>query len=291
MKYSQPATEKFQGALPRHGFGEVPIISHEVASKIALMNHRSFLKFVAGISLCLAARFAQAQNNPISIMPMGDSVTARGSFPESSYRYWLWLDLTNAGFNVQFVGQNSGVSDGAPANSWPDEEYEGGPLGGIPDGDGWTTTDGILDAPNAASLTPQILLLDLGANDIIAGTSLDQIQTNLETIVDTFAANDPGVIVILAVPTGFAADPSSTRQVQRQQRADQSKMAGVVNRVVRTERKAGVDIEGVNLFSGYNVHKDTVDLTHPNIQGEQQIARKYFKKLRPIIKKMIKEGA
>lgn len=255
------------------------------------MKYQRAFTFLAGACLCLAAGFTQAQVNAISIMPMGDSVTSRGSSPESSYRYWLWVDLTNAGFNVQFVGQNSGVSDGTPANSWPDEAYEGGPLSGIPDGDGWTTTDGIDDAANAASLTPQILLLDLGANDILGGSSLGQIQTNLETIVETFAAADPGVIIILAVPTGFGADPSSTRQVQRQQRANQSKMSGVVSRVVKTERKAGVDIEGINLFSGYNIRSDTVDLTHPNVRGEQQIAKKYYKKLSPILKKMIKEGA
>lgn len=219
-------------------------------------------------------------------MPMGDSVTSRGSSPESSYRYWLWLDLTNAGFNVQFVGHESGVSDGTPANSWPEESYEGGNSSF----DGWTTTNGVQDAASAASLSPQILLLDLGANDIIQGATLGEIQTNLETIIDTFAADDPGVIIVLAIPSGFAADPSSTRQVQHQQRADQSKMGGVVSRVVKTERKAGVAITAINLFSGYNIRRDTVDLTHPNVQGEQQIARKYFNKLRPILKKMIKEG-
>jgi lysophospholipase L1-like esterase len=201
------------------------------------------------------------------------------------------VDLTNAGFNVQFVGQNSGVSDGAPANSWPDEAYEGGPLGGIPDGDGWTTSDGILDAPNAAALAPQILLLDLGANDIIGGSSPGQIQTNLQTLVETFAADDPGVIILLAVPTGFPPDPSSPIQVQRQQKANQSRMSGVAGKVASTERKAGINIVRVNLFGGYNLRTDTKDGTHPNIQGEQLIARKYFSALRPIIRKMIKNGA
>lgn len=235
---------------------------------------------------------------------MGDSVTARGSSPESSYRYWLYLDLTNAGYtNIAFVGNKSGVSDGAPANSWPQESYEGGNASGpSSDHDAWTTFDGVNNAGSAANTLGQtapggsgpsgeILLLDLGANDIINATPLGQIQTNLQTIIETIAENDPGVVIILAIPTGFAADPSSTRQVQHQQRADQSKMAGVVNRVVKTERKAGIAIAGVNLLSGYNIRRDTVDLTHPDIQGEQQIARKYFKKLRPILTKMIKEGA
>jgi lysophospholipase L1-like esterase len=252
------------------------------------MRQQKFFIFLASVFLCLSAAFLRAQNSTITIMPMGDSVTARGSSPESSYRYWLYVDLTNAAItNIAFKGNQSGVSDGAPANSWPQERYEGGGSSG----DGWTTVDGMNNAASAAGMGPQFLLLDLGANDIINGTSLGQIQTNLQTIVETFAADDPGVTIILAVPTGFPADPSSPPSVQHQQKADQSKMPGVVSKVVAIEKKNGVNILKVNLFSGYNIRTDTVDGTHPNIKGEQQIARKYFNKLQPILKKMIKNGA
>ena len=46
----------------------------------------------------------------INIMPLGDSVTARGGAPESGYRYWLYAYLTNAGFsNTVFVGSQTGT--------------------------------------------------------------------------------------------------------------------------------------------------------------------------------------
>jgi lysophospholipase L1-like esterase len=249
---------------------------------------QKFMMFTMGLCLCFSIGFARAQNSTITIMPMGDSVTARGSWPESSFRYWLWVDLTNAGFtNIAFLGNQSGVSDGVPANSWPQESYEGGGT----KNDAWTTVDGINNAASAAGMGPQFLLLDLGANDIINGTSLGDIQTNLQTIVETFAADDPGVTIILAVPTGFPPDPSSPTQVQHLQKADQSKLGGVVNRLVSTERKAGVGIVKVNLLGGYNIRADTKDGTHPNIKGEQLIAKRYFNVLRPILKKMIKNGA
>jgi hypothetical protein len=252
------------------------------------MKHQKFLTLVAGMWLCLAVASARAQNSTITIMPMGDSVTARGSFPESSYRYWLYVDLTNAAItNIAFLGNQNGTSDGGPANSWPQERYEGGG----PSNDAWVTANGVAAAASAAGMQPQFLLLDLGANDIINGVSLGQIQTNLQTIVETFAADDPGVIIILAVPTGFPADPSSPSKVQQQQKSDQSKMQGVVSKVVAVEKKAGIDIMKVNLFSGYNIRTDTKDGTHPNVRGEQQIAKKYFNKIHPIIKKMIKNGA
>ena len=59
----------------------------------------------AGACVCLGGLSANAQ---VRILPYGDSVTTFGSAPESSYRYWLYTDLTDAGFNFPpdfvFVG-------------------------------------------------------------------------------------------------------------------------------------------------------------------------------------------
>src|SRR5215472_13261727 len=120
-----------------------------------------------GICLWLAAASVEAQNQTVNIMPMGDSVTARGGSPESSYRYWLYTYLTNAGFNPYFVGRTSGksgASDGPPANLWPGDAYEGGSTtsGSLPTADAWTTATGVSDASGAASRLgggPTFLLL------------------------------------------------------------------------------------------------------------------------------------
>lgn len=255
------------------------------------MKYQRFFILLAGTCFCLAVCAARAQTQTITIMPMGDSVTSRGSTPESSYRYWLYVDLTNAGFtNFQFVGQNSGVSDGTPANSWPQESYEGGPLSGIPDGDGWSSADGVLDAPNAASLVPNIVLLDLGANDQFQNIPLGQTETNLETIIQDFAAQNSSVVILLATPTGFVPATNQPVQQQRQQKVEQSHLAGSMGKVASAERRAHVDIVTVNLFGGFNPNRDTKDGTHPNVQGEQLIARRYFSALRPILRKMEKDG-
>jgi lysophospholipase L1-like esterase len=258
------------------------------------MKNQRFLSLLVGACLCLSIVSARAQNQTINIMAMGDSVTARGSTPESSFRYWLYVDLTNGGFaNIAFVGSQFGVSDGTPANSWPDEYYEGG--------DGWTTADGISDAPSAAGTLGQtapeagstgpsgtILLLDLGANDYSAGeptkTNLLEVQQNLETIIQTFASANSSTVIVLAVPTGSqTTDPGAKKFM--------SGLAGAVSKAARDQKKAGVNVVTVNLFGGYNVRTDTVDGTHPDIKGEQQIAKKYFNVLRPVLKKMVKNGA
>ena len=225
-------------------------------------------------------------------MPMGDSVTARGDAPESSYRYWLFVDLTNAGYSESeftFVGSttgNGGASDGPPANSWPDEAYEGG---STPGPDAWTTQTGISDAPGAAGIlnsggpSGTIVLLDLGANDLNEGvplkTNLLEVETNLEAIIQTFAAANPSTVILLADPTGAqTTDPLAKKYM--------SSLGSAIHAVASDQKKAGVDVVVVNLFGGFNVQTDTKDGMHPNIKGEQQIAKKYLSALRPVLKKM-----
>lgn len=239
---------------------------------------------IAGCSVCCALTLAaRAQVNTVQIMPMGDSVTARGSSPESSYRYWLYQYLQDAGFNnFVFVGNQNGVSDGAPANSDFDQHYEGGG----PGNDAWSTDDGVNAAPSAARTRPDFLILDLGSNDIIYGIDPATTQANLQAIIDDFAAQNPNIIVLLAKPTPFAVDPVATSQEKKLERRQQSQLATIASKVGRTEKQAGVNVIVVNQFGGYNVKTDTKDGTHPNVRGEQKIARKYFAVLKKYMKKM-----
>lgn len=272
------------------------------------MKMQKLFAFLAAMGVFLDIRSAKAQNPTINIMPMGDSVTARGGSPESSYRYWLYTYLTNAGFsNTMFVGNQNGVSDGAPANSWPQEAYEGGSRSSGGDGDGWTTQDGVNNAASAAGILNSarnggtypgatILLLDLGANDCFAGedagiplkTNLLQMQQNLETIIQTFAYQNPSTVVLLAVPTPWAVSPPDPVQNQFM-----AQMGTYVSKAAKFEKKAGVHVVVVHLRSGFNpspTRGDTKDGSHPDVAGEQLIAKRYFSVLRPILKKMEKQG-
>jgi lysophospholipase L1-like esterase len=245
------------------------------------MKKQKFAGLFVGLCMCAAPFMVKAQSSYVTIMPFGDSVTARGSAPESSYRYWLWTYLQNAGFNnFDFIGNQNGVSDnGTPANSWPDEQYEGG--------DGWTSADALNQAPSAATFDggPTIVLLDFGSNDISpAGIPLSQTRANLKQIIQDFVAANPNVIILIAKPTPFAPDPSSSGSARQAQRRQQSQLAALVGQVAHSEHKAGVRIAAIDLFDGFNVQKDTVDGAHPNVRGEQMIARKYFLVLRNILK-------
>src|SRR5947207_383684 len=105
------------------------------------MKKQTLALMWVGACICLSSLSVQAQK----IMPFGDSVTSRGSDPESSYRYWLWQDLQNAGFTgVTFIGQQSGVTGGGPpAHTDFDQSFEGG--------ESLTSADALSMAPAAAN--------------------------------------------------------------------------------------------------------------------------------------------
>jgi lysophospholipase L1-like esterase len=238
---------------------------------------------------CAAPLVGRAQANHVNILPYGDSVTSFGSAPESSYRYWLYKDLTNAGFNnFNLVGTKAGTEDGAPENPLPPDQqgFSGG--AGETSASPLDSSDSADYAPNVASQTqPDIVLLDFGSNDISpAGIPLTETQANLEQIIQDIAAVNPNVIILVAKPTSFAPDPTATPQGQRLEKHEESKLTGTVAKAAKTEKKAGVRVITVNLFGGFNVKKDTKDGAHPNVIGEQKIAKKYFSELKKILKKM-----
>jgi acyl-CoA thioesterase-1 len=233
-------------------------------------------------SACIGlASFTLDAQQPVRILPYGDSVTSFGTAPESSYRYWLFVDLTNAGFQFDtdfiFVGTTSGTEDGPPANDWPAEEYSGA--------GGQTSEDAANDSAGIASATqPDAVLLDFGSNDVIGNVLPGVTETNLETSIQAFAAANPNVVIFLAVPTGFEPDPSA----EKQQKSGQSKLAGVINKVAKAEKAAGVRVITVNLFGGFNWKSDTKDGTHPNVKGEQLIAKRFFQAI--VKSKMVPKG-
>jgi lysophospholipase L1-like esterase len=233
------------------------------------MKKLNLLVLIAGACVCLASFTAGAVN----IMPMGDSVTARGGSPESSYRYWLYTYLINAGYqNINFVGNQNGVSDGPPENSNFDQHYEGG---ATPGPDAWTSQDGVDAISNANSHSPDIVLLDLGSNDFNSGDDmtavLATIKVNLEQIIEGLRAANSGVIILLAEPTPWVTSAKDEKKFQ-------SALKGLVSQVAKEE-----GVIKVNLFGGFSAKNDTKDGTHPNVRGEQKIAKKYFSALKKVL--------
>lgn len=228
------------------------------------MKHKLTL-FSLTACLCAAAFTAPAQTR---ILPLGDSVTSSFA-PHSSYRYWLWHALIDSGYNVDFVGTQHGVTGGEPANADFDQDHEGHT--------GWTTSDALFVIDSIANAThPDIVLLDLGSNDVADEIPLENIVANLHEIIQHLRAVNPNVVILMARSTPSVGDNGRAM----------SRLRSAVKKVAKSETQPGSKVIAVNLSGGFNAKKNTFDGMHPNEVGEQKIARKYYRVLRKLFRRL-----
>ncbi|HLX71157.1 MAG TPA: GDSL-type esterase/lipase family protein, partial [Verrucomicrobiae bacterium] len=155
-------------------------------------------------------------------------------------------------------------------------------------GEGLDTASALTDdMPQAATLGPNVVLLEIGANDVLdyednPSFTTATTETNLENLIQGFASNDPGVIILMATAPRFLSTPGPG---QKQANSEIAKVNNAIHKAASVEKKAGVDVVVVNL-GGYNPRTDTSDGTHPNVKGEQYIAKQFFNALRPALKRM-----
>lgn len=128
-----------------------------------------------------------------SIMPLGDSITAGYTATggvAGGYRQELYKNLTTAGYGFQFVGSqttypSSTLSDAGQSRH---EGHNGYTIQQIIDG---------VERSNWLSVNPNIILLHIGANDILnsdAATAPDR----LDALLGSILAKKPDVEILVA---------------------------------------------------------------------------------------------
>jgi lysophospholipase L1-like esterase len=150
---------------------------------------RHCASFCLALSLCLSALRSESavQPPPLRIMPVGDSITDGVGAP-GGYRAPLYRLLTNAGFNVDFVGT---LTD-SKAASLPDPNHEGH--------SGWRIDqiDAIIESAFAKVSDPDVILLLIGTNDYGQNYSTAEAVNRLEKLVARMATNRPFTSIIVA---------------------------------------------------------------------------------------------
>jgi len=130
---------------------------------------------------------------PLRIMPLGDSITY-GASTAGGYRLPLYVSLTNAGYNVDYVGTRN--DNGAAG--LPDSDHEGL--------SGWTIgqlDSNIIDWLFAIN-DPDVVLLHIGTNDSGGGNAFTNAVDRLDNLVSKIATNRPNanIIVTSLMPRG-----------------------------------------------------------------------------------------
>ena len=194
---------------------------------------------------------------PVTIMPLGDSITEGGaSF--CCYRLPLWEKLRTGGYLVDYVGTRSGPSRIGPLRH---------------EGYGGKTVEFL--AANIERLyranPADIVLLHAGHNHFAEQKPIEGILAATEKIVTTVHAIRPEATVLVAqvIPSGKLPKYSYIPELN-------ARLAGLVQRLVQSGQRVAL----VNQAKGFDWRTDTVsDLVHPNARGAEKMAARWYEAL------------
>lgn len=215
----------------------------------------SFIFLTVLLSSCAASRpVSNASSRPLAtpqvradrpkIIALGDSLTAGfGLAEKESYPYLLQEKLKADGYDYEVV--NAGVSGDTS-------------LGGL------ERSDWVLEQDNA-----KILILELGANDLLRGIPVAKMKDNLDQIIRKAKAKNMKVLLC-----GMLAPPTMGSDYQRDFTMAFPDLA--------SEHK--IDflpflLEGIALDKNLNQS----DGIHPNAAGEKMMTENVYKALKPML--------
>jgi lysophospholipase L1-like esterase/fibronectin type 3 domain-containing protein len=203
------SSDRNQLSHPLKDANMIPNLIRTLAAATAMLG------FAGSLSL------TQAQA-PKQIMPLGDSITAGvdGGITVTSggYRDPLYSDLVAAGISFTFVGVNNNVNNNGSAtrqlidaNQTSNNGFGGywisdldnnlngvanPQTGGAGNQGGYWFTGGNGTGRNA--VTPDIVLLQIGTNDVIHGNPVTTMETQLQKLVEDIHTLSPGSKIIIA---------------------------------------------------------------------------------------------
>jgi lysophospholipase L1-like esterase len=194
--------------------------------------------------------YSVADTSQVRIMPLGDSLTSGYSVPTylSGYRDGLYSLLTDAGYNVDFVGTQIDTQN--PALPDPDHEGHGGyRIDQIGSGIlGW------LDAGN-----PDVILLLIGTNDFWQNYDTAGASGRLENLVAQISSLRPAAKILVAnLP--LRTDSASMEAAQS---AFNASIPGIVSGQV----SLGRHVYFVDMHSSFSAAGLSSDGVHPNPAG------------------------
>ncbi len=208
-------------------------------------------------------------NKPITIMPLGDSITEGGAF--FVYRYPLMEKLKAAGYNVAYVGsrETRPVKD-SPLGVLKHEGRGGWNVGGI--------------AANFEEWYRQnpadIVLIHAGHNQFADQNPVAGMLKNTRKIIETARTINPKVIVLLAQVITSGKLPKYSYIPEFNQALDP--LAAELNSPQQP-------VVLVNQAAGFDPDTDTGgDKVHPNARGAEKMATRWFEALQKVLPKPLK---
>jgi acyl-CoA thioesterase-1 len=196
--------------------------------------------------------------HPISILPLGDSITDGYNYP-GGYRIKLFELLKSAGIKVNYLGS----MENGPL---PEKKHEGH--------SGWT-----IEEINArikywlANINPGIILLLIGTNNIAMFDTAESAGNKLEMLLNNITRLKPESYLLTAsIPP--INDPHLNERIKSYNKR--------VKKLCDEHKEKNRKICFVDVFSGLNFD-DLFDGAHPNKNGHDKIAYKWYEAALKII--------
>jgi acyl-CoA thioesterase I len=179
------------------------------------------------------------------IVAFGDSLTAgQGVAPDESYPALLAAKLRTEGYSYRVV--NAGVS-------------------------GDTTAGGLRRVDWALKNKPDIVLLELGANDAFRGQDLDRVRANLDAMVTRFEAGGARVLLLgMRLPPNYGAGYAGRFEKVYAEVAERRKVAFMP-----------FFLDGVGAVARLN----QPDGIHPTAAGYRIIVERLWPYLEPLLRR------
>jgi acyl-CoA thioesterase I len=183
---------------------------------------------------------------PIRIIVFGDSLTSGYQLqPEQAFPAVLEQKLRSDGYDVSVLNMS------------------------IP---GETTSGGIARINSVTRLKPDIVILELGANDALRGLQIEAINSNIYTMIDLMVRHGISVIVC-----GMKAPPNMGR-------AYASRFNKMLDHAANMAMVYPFMLEGVATVPQYNL----ADGYHPNANGVRVMVNNFYPYIIPVLRQRIK---
>ncbi|MEO5891529.1 MAG: GDSL-type esterase/lipase family protein [Ferruginibacter sp.] len=226
----------------------------------------------------------------VNILCLGNSIT-NGTDKYNSYRRILWQLLHKNNYNIDMIGSWNSHHMGGPVPQ-PDFDMDH-------DGHSGWTAENVLNPPDwdkqrgnirqwLQIYSPDIVLLELGTNEVFQCVAVADAIKNISTIVDVLRKKNAKVKIFLAQipPLGQQWAPKKLcgNDIAYAQRVT------VFNESIKlfAAKKNTVysPVILVDQYSGVSPAKNMYDDIHPNESGEKIMAGKWFNAIRPYLKKL-----
>jgi len=206
-----------------------------------------------GALLTVPAISVSAQSANLTLMPLGDSITAGyQSSTGNGYRGPLYNDLSSQGDTPYFVGSQS---QGTMSDPYEEGHY-GAEISALATSSGiWCVTNDL------ATYRPNIILLHIGSNDMNNNYEVSTAPARLASLIDQIMSVDPDSTLLVAqlICNSNAQTQSNINGYNAQ-----------IPAIVQARANAGKHIAMVSMSALTTA--DLYDGLHPNDSGYQKMA-------------------